>query len=141
MLNRIKLIALIKVPQFFSFSLSPYSIFFRADCNDAFIRRRSLNGSHWTTLIGKTLNMKLNNLTTLGHNKWQTCESTKRKHRPLKCCTTSSEQCRRLNLVKLCNYILISCVLLVRIINGSDASFGCSSNPCVFGVCIDDLNR
>lgn len=74
-------------------------------------------------------------------NKWQSCEPAKRKHEPIKC-STDSERCRLLNLVKLCNYVLIGCVLLVCLINGSDAtSFGCSSNPCIFGVCIDDLNR
>lgn len=74
-------------------------------------------------------------------NKWQSCEPTKRKHDPMKC-STNSERCRLLKLVKLCNYLLISCVLLVCLINGSEASsFGCSSNPCIFGVCIDDLNR
>lgn len=53
-----------------------------------------------------------------------------------------SSDCRLPNLVKLCNYVLIGFVLLVCLINGcSTTSFGCSSNPCIFGVCIDDLNR
>lgn len=73
-------------------------------------------------------------------NKWQSYESTKRKHKPIKC-YTDSERCRRLNLVKLCNYVLISCALLVCLINANESSYGCSSNPCIFGVCIDDLNR
>lgn len=99
-----------------------------------------LNSTH------KSLNMTLNNSVDHKHsipqpcNKWETCEATKRKHKPMKC-YTDSERCRLLNLVKLCNYVLISCVLLAGLTNGSDTAFGCSSNPCIFGVCIDDLNR
>jgi hypothetical protein len=87
--------------------------------------------------------MKLNksnackHLVTRSHIKWQSCESTKLKCKRL--------NCQQLDLVKLCNYVLISCVVLVGIINGSnshvsDAILGCSSNPCVFGVCIDEIN-
>lgn len=66
------------------------------------------------------------------------CEPSKRNFEPIK----YSSDCRLPNLVKLCNYVLIGFVLLVCLINGCSAtSFGCSSNPCIFGVCIDDLNR
>lgn len=92
--------------------------------------------------------MKLNNSIEHKHsitrpcNKWQSCEPTKQKHGLIKCSTADVERCRLLNLVKLCNYLLISCVLLACLINGGDATaFGCSSNPCIFGVCLDDLNR
>lgn len=82
----------------------------------------------------------LNRLTPQSCNKWKSYESTKRKQKPMKC-YRDSERCRRLNLVKLFNYVLISCSLLVCLINANDSSLGCSSNPCIFGVCIDDLNR
>lgn len=66
-------------------------------------------------------------------------ESTKLKHRRLNC-----KHFRQLDLVKLCNYILISCLVLVALINsinGNDTTLGgCTSNPCVFGVCIDEIN-
>lgn len=52
-----------------------------------------------------------------------------------------NKQCRKLDLLKLCNYILISCLVLVSLANGTDTILGgCSSNPCVFGVCIDEIN-
>lgn len=59
------------------------------------------------------------------------CESTKHKR----------FYCRQLDLWKVCNYILISCLVLVSLVNGTDSILGgCSSNPCVFGVCIDEIN-
>ncbi|CRL07542.1 CLUMA_CG020507, isoform A [Clunio marinus] len=69
---------------------------------------------------------------------WQS-EQTKLKHEPIKC-STSIERCRLLNMLKLWKFVVIGCVLLACLINGTNATFGCSSNPCIFGVCIDDLN-
>lgn len=77
--------------------------------------------------------------------KWSCGRMTKVKHKR----NSNCKHCRQtLDLEKLCNYILISCVVLFGcFINGigssssSDVSaLGCSSNPCVFGVCIDEIN-
>lgn len=75
---------------------------------------------------------------------WQSCESTKLKHRQHFNCKKHRQ--RTLDLAKLCNYILISCLVLFGgLINGSNSSnegntLGCASNPCIFGVCIDEIN-
>ena len=73
---------------------------------------------------------------------WRTCKSNKLKYKPLKCnLIERSESFRSLNLVKFCNYVLISGILLISWINVSEAAYVCVSNPCIFGVCLDDLNR
>ncbi|KAL7020907.1 hypothetical protein ACKWTF_011674 [Chironomus riparius] len=78
---------------------------------------------------------------------WQSCESTKLKHKQHFNCKKHSQQ--TLDVVKLCNYILISCLVLFGgVINGISSSnssnevniLGCASNPCIFGVCIDEIN-
>lgn len=66
------------------------------------------------------------------NNTWQCCEQRRR----LNC-----KHCRKLDLWKVCNFILISCLVLVSLANGTDTLLGgCTSNPCVFGVCIDEIN-
>lgn len=36
---------------------------------------------------------------------------------------------------------LALCITTVFLIKSTFAGFACLSNPCIFGVCIDDLNR
>ena len=79
---------------------------------------------------------------------WQSCESTKLKHKQHFNCKKHRRQ--TLDVVKLCNYVLISCLMLFGgVINGISSSnssnnevniLGCASNPCIFGVCIDEIN-
>lgn len=80
--------------------------------------------------------------TTTNSNKWWPNKNeSKREHETITTSTFIEFCSRRSKRLKLCNLILISYVMLFYIINGSAAtSLGCSSNPCIFGVCIDDLN-
>ncbi len=53
-----------------------------------------------------------------------------------------SDLCRNFNNFQLCSYLILCGVLLINNVQFSDATVGgCTSNPCIFGVCIDDLNR
>lgn len=47
--------------------------------------------------------------------------------------------------VKKINYIdkimLGLCVVVIFLIENCQAGYACLSNPCIFGVCMDDINR
>lgn len=38
-------------------------------------------------------------------------------------------------------FLLLFGMASVSLLNHTEAGFACLSNPCVYGVCIDDLNR
>lgn len=40
-----------------------------------------------------------------------------------------------------CKFSLGFCVALICLIENCFAGYACLSNPCIFGVCIDDINR
>lgn len=46
-----------------------------------------------------------------------------------------------LGLIDLNKLLLIFCVGLILFVGNCWAGYACLSNPCLFGVCIDDLNR
>lgn len=73
--------------------------------------------------------------------RWRTIRNSKFK----KCSDSESvvvkgagESCS--NLINLFSFFVISGFLLISSVKLVDA-YGCTSNPCIFGVCIDDLNR
>lgn len=61
------------------------------------------------------------------------------QHRRQRQPITSYRQCYR--FTKHNKLILGLCIVVVFLIENCWAGFACLSNPCIFGVCLDDINR